>query len=67
MSMLSGIVFLSHQLGSFMGAWLGGALFEATGSYQLVWWITVALGLFAAAVNLPVRDVPLPRGAAQPA
>jgi predicted MFS family arabinose efflux permease len=67
MSMLSGIVFLSHQVGSFMGAWLGGALFEATGSYQLVWWITVALGLFAAAVNLPVRDAPLQRAAAQPA
>ncbi len=67
MSMLSGIVFLSHQLGSFSGAWLGGALFEATGSYQLVWWITVALGLFAAIVNLPVRDAPLQRAAAQPA
>jgi predicted MFS family arabinose efflux permease len=67
MSMLSGIVFLSHQLGSFSGAWLGGALFEATGSYQLVWWITVALGLFAAIVNLPVRDAPLQRAAVQPA
>jgi predicted MFS family arabinose efflux permease len=67
MSMLSGVVFLSHQVGSFMGAWLGGALFEATGSYRLVWWITVALGLFAAIVNLPVRDVPLQRAAVQPA
>jgi predicted MFS family arabinose efflux permease len=57
LSMLGGFVFLSHQVGSFMGVWLGGKLFDATGSYNLVWWTAVALGLFAALVNLPVpRD-----------
>ena len=52
MSMLGGIVFLNHQLGSFLGAWLGGRFYEATGSYDVVWWISVALGLFAAAGQL---------------
>ncbi len=54
--MLGGFVFLSHQLGSFMGVWLGGKLYDATGSYDVVWWIAVALGVFAAIVNLPVRE-----------
>jgi predicted MFS family arabinose efflux permease len=61
MSMLSGFVFLSHQLGSFMGVWLGGRLFDTTGSYALVWWIAVALGVFAGLVNLPVRETPIAR------
>ena len=61
LSMLSGFVFLSHQVGSFMGVWLGGKLFDATGSYNLVWWIAVALGIFAAGVNLPVRETPIVR------
>jgi len=61
LSMLSGFVFLSHQVGSFMGVWLGGKLFDATGSYDLVWWIAVALGVFAALVNLPVREAPIAR------
>ena len=61
MSMLSGFVFLSHQAGSFLGAWLGGRLYVATGSYDLVWWIAVALGVFAALVNLPVRETPIVR------
>jgi predicted MFS family arabinose efflux permease len=63
MSMLGGIVFLNHQLGSFLGAWLGGRLYESTGSYDIVWWIAVALGLFAAAVNWPVRETPIQRPA----
>src|SRR5688500_3179464 len=63
LSMLSGFVFLSHQLGSFMGVWLGGKLFDATGSYDVVWWISVALGIFAALINLPVRETPIPRAA----
>ena len=63
MSMLSGFVFLSHQLGSFLGAWLGGRLYEMTGNYYLVWWLTVALGVFAALINLPVRDTPIVRPA----
>jgi MFS family permease len=63
MSMLSGFVFLSHQIGSFMGVWLGGKLFDTTGSYDLVWWIAVALGVFAGLVNLPVRESPIARPA----
>jgi predicted MFS family arabinose efflux permease len=59
LSMLGGFVFLSHQLGSFMGVWLGGKLFDTTGSYDLVWWIAVALGIFAALINLPVRETPI--------
>jgi predicted MFS family arabinose efflux permease len=56
LSMLGGFVFLSHQIGSFMGVWLGGRLYDATGSYDVVWWIAVALGVFAALINLPVRE-----------
>jgi predicted MFS family arabinose efflux permease len=67
LSMLSGFVFLSHQVGAFMGAWLGGKLFDATGSYTLMWWLSVALGVFAALVNLPVRETAIARGAPQPA
>jgi MFS family permease len=64
MSMLSGFVFLSHQIGSFMGVWLGGKLYDSTGSYDVVWWIAVALGVFAGLVNLPVRETPIARTAA---
>ncbi|GMV47362.1 MAG: MFS transporter [Pseudomonadota bacterium] len=63
MSMLGGLVFLSHQLGSFLGVWLGGRLYDATGSYDLVWWISIALGVFAALVNLPVRETAIARTA----
>jgi predicted MFS family arabinose efflux permease len=67
MSMLGGFVFLSHQVGSFMGVWLGGKLYDSTGSYDLVWWIAVALGVFAALANVPVRETAIPRAAPQPA
>lgn len=67
MSMLGGFVFLSHQVGSFLGVWLGGRLYDATGSYDVVWWIAVALGVFAALANQPVRETAIPRGVAQPA
>ncbi len=63
LSMLGGFVFLSHQVGSFMGAWLGGLLYDRTGSYTAMWWISVALGIFAALVNLPVRETAIPRPA----
>lgn len=66
MSMLGGFVFLSHQVGSFLGVWLGGKLYDATGSYDVVWWIAVALGVFAALVNLPVREGPIARPQASP-
>ena len=62
LSMLGGFVFLSHQVGSFMGVWLGGLLYDRTGSYDIVWYIAIALGVFAALINLPVREAPIARG-----
>ncbi len=56
LSMLGGFVFLSHQVGSFLGVWLAGRLYDATGSYQSVWWTAMALGVMAAAVNLPIQE-----------
>ena len=56
LTMLSGLVFFSHQLGSFCGAFLGGYLFDRTGSYLIVWQIAIALGVFAFIVNLPVKE-----------
>ena len=50
-----------------MGAWLGGKLYDATGSYDLMWWISVALGVFAALINLPVRETAIVRPALKPA
>ena len=61
LSMLGGFVFFSHQIGSFMGVWLGGYLYDKTGSYDIVWYIAIALGVFAALVNLPVREAPIAR------
>lgn len=56
MGTLYGIVFFSHQLGSFMGVWLGGRMYDAYGSYEAVWWIGVAVGAFSAIVHLPIRE-----------
>lgn len=56
LSMLGGLVFMFHQIGAFVGGWLGGLLFDATGSYQVVWWICVALSAIAAAVNWPIQE-----------
>jgi MFS family permease len=56
LSMLGGFVFLSHQIGSFLGVWLGGRLYDTTGSYDVVWWIAVGLGIFAAVINLPIQE-----------
>ena len=61
LSMLSGFVFFSHQIGSFLGVWLGGVLYDRTGSYDVVWYITIALGVFAGLINLPVREAPIAR------
>ena len=58
-STLSGIVFLGHQIGSFLGAWLGGRIFDATGSYQIAWWLIIASGVYAAIVHMPIREAPL--------
>ena len=65
--MLGGVVFLSHQVGSFLGVWLGGLIYDKTGSYDLVWWIAVALGVFAALANLPVDESPVERTPPMPA
>jgi MFS family permease len=62
LSMLGGFVFFSHQIGSFMGVWLGGYLYDKTGSYDIVWYIAIALGVFAALVNLPVKEASIVRG-----
>lgn len=61
MATLFGIVFLSHQVGSFLGVWLGGLLYDQTGSYDAMWWAGVGFGIFAALVHLPINDAPLAR------
>ena len=67
LSMLYGIVFFSHQVGSFMGAWLGGWLFDTYQSYDMLWWASIGVSLVAAAVHLPIRERPSPRLAARAA
>ncbi|HKJ52285.1 MAG TPA: MFS transporter, partial [Gammaproteobacteria bacterium] len=61
LGLLGGIVFLSHQIGSFLGVWMGGVLYDQTGSYDAVWWLGVALGIFAAVVHWPIREEPIQR------
>ncbi|NSX54433.1 MFS transporter [Parasulfitobacter algicola] len=63
MGTLYGIVFFSHQLGSFLGVWLGGRLYDIYGDYTLVWWIGVGVGAFSAIVHLPIKERPLPAAA----
>lgn len=58
LSMLGGLVFFGHQIGSFMGGWLGGLVYDRTGSYDLVWQISIALSLIAAALNWPIKETP---------
>ncbi len=64
LSMLGGFVFFSHQIGSFLGVWLGGKLYDATGSYDVVWYLAIALGVMAMLANLPVREAPILRARA---
>jgi predicted MFS family arabinose efflux permease len=61
MATLFGFVFLSHQVGSFLGVWLGGILYDRTGSYDVVWWLSVALGVFAAIVHIPIKEIAVAR------
>jgi MFS family permease len=67
LSMLSGFVFFSHQVGSFLGVWLGGYLYTKQGNYNTVWMITLALGIFAALINLPINEKAISRPLAVPA
>ena len=66
MATLFGIVFLSHQLGSFLGVWLGGWIYDLNGSYNLMWWAGVILSLAAAVIHLPINEEPLPRERTEP-
>lgn len=67
MATLFGFVFLSHQIGSFLGIWLGGKLYDETGSYDAIWWAGIALGILAAIVHWPIEEKPVPRLAQQAA
>jgi MFS family permease len=66
MGTLYGIVFFSHQLGSFIGIWLGGWMYDLYGTYDAVWWVGVAVGALSAMVHLPIREKPLEERAPQP-
>ena len=63
LSMLGGFVFFSHQIGSFLGVWLGGFLYDRTGNYDMVWYVAIALGVIAALLNLPIKEAPIIRTA----
>ena len=68
MAMLYGFAFFSHQVGGFLGVWLGGFLYELNGNYTMVWWLSVVLGLASALINLPIKEEPVVRAPAlQPA
>lgn len=62
MAMLYGFAFFSHQVGGFLGVWLGGELYEVYGNYSLVWWLSIALGIASALINLPIKERPVERG-----
>ncbi len=64
---LSELAFLSHQIGGFLGVWLGGFVFDRTGSYDAVWWLAILFGLLSALINLPIVEKPVPRVAGLPA
>ena len=67
LSMLSGFVFFSHQIGSFLGAWMGAVIFDANKSYDVMWYIIIALGVFGGLINLPVKESAVPRSPLKPA
>jgi MFS family permease len=56
MGTLYGFVFFSHQVGAFLGVWLGGRMYDITGNYDLVWWVGIGVGAFSAIVHLPIRE-----------
>jgi len=61
MSMLFGIVLFSHQVGSFLGSWLGGKFFDVYGSYDIMWWLCVCLGFLSAIIHLPIKEIGVAR------
>ena len=65
LSTLAGLVFLSHQVGSFIGAWLGGRIYDVAQDYTIMWWAAVVLGLLAALIHLPIREEPGPLARAE--
>jgi MFS family permease len=67
LTMLSGLAFLNHQIGGFLGVWLGGVIFERTGSYDVIWWVSILFAFLSAAVNLPIVEKPVQRLAPAPA
>jgi MFS family permease len=67
LTMLAGLAFFSHQVGGFLGVWLGGILFERTGSYDVIWWLSIMLGVMSALINLPIEEKPVVRAAPQAA
>jgi len=65
LTMLAGLAFFSHQVGGFMGVWLGGVVYERTGSYDVIWWLSILFGLLSAVINLPIEEKPVARVAPQ--
>jgi predicted MFS family arabinose efflux permease len=61
LSMLGGFVFLAHQVGAFLGGWLGGKIYDLVGSYDSVWMISIGLGVLAGLINLPIKEIPIER------
>ena len=61
MTMLFGVVFMSHQVGSFTGVWLAGRFYDMTHSYDLTWWTAIGMGVFAAIVHWPIKEEPVAR------
>jgi MFS family permease len=67
MATLYGFAFVSHQVGGFLGVWLGGIVFERYGSYTPIWWLSILFGVLSALINLPIVEKPVERAVAQPA
>jgi predicted MFS family arabinose efflux permease len=67
LAMLFGVAFFNHQVGGFLGVYLGGLLYVQTGSYDVVWWLGVLFGILSALINLPIVEKPVPRPAPAPA
>jgi hypothetical protein len=63
LAMLTGFAFFSHQFGGFIGVWLGGFVFEHTGSYDAIWWLSIGFGVLSALINLPIVERPVARPA----